>query len=139
MKSILNPKRKRKTIADVFEFVRDGSLIHILPPHSKTSEYVELIRSLPEDEIRVGEILVATGALTQQELEDSLSVQQNSLQTDGSATLLGEILIEQGSLKQEVLQAALEKQTQAKVRKSKESRFIRVQTDKLDELIEPGR
>ncbi len=131
----LKSEAKKEDIADVFEFVRDGSLIHILPPHSKTSEYVELIRSLPEDEIRVGEILVATGALTKQELDDSLSVQQNSLQTDGSATLLGEILIEQGSLKQEVLQAALEKQTQAKVRKSKESRFIRVQTDKLDELI----
>lgn len=131
----LKSEAKKEDIADVFEFVRDGSLIHILPPHSKTSEYVELIRSLPEDEIRVGEILVATGALTKQELEDSLSVQQNSLQTDGSATLLGEILIEQGSLKQEVLQAALDKQTQAKVRKSKESRFIRVQTDKLDELI----
>jgi two-component system chemotaxis sensor kinase CheA len=131
----LKSEAKKEDIADVFEFVRDGSLIHILPPHSKTSEYVELIRSLPEDEIRVGEILVATGALTKQELKDSLSVQQNSIQTDGSTALIGEILIEQGSLKQEVLQAALEKQTQAKVKKSKEGRFIRVQTDKLDELI----
>jgi two-component system chemotaxis sensor kinase CheA len=131
----LKSEAKKEDIADVFEFVRDGSLIHILPPHSKTTEYVELIRTLPEDDIRVGEILVATGALTKQELEDSLSVQQNSIQTDGSATLLGEILIGQGSVKQEVLQAALEKQTQDKARKSKESRFIRVQTDKLDELI----
>jgi two-component system chemotaxis sensor kinase CheA len=131
----LKSEAKKEDIADVFEFVRDGSLIHILPPHSKTTEYVELIRTLPEDDIRVGEILVATGALTKQELEDSLSVQQNSIQTDGSATLLGEILIGQGSVKQEVLQAALAKQTQDKARKSKESRFIRVQTDKLDELI----
>ena len=131
----LKSEAKKETIADVFEFVLDDSLIHILPPHRKTTEYVELIRTLPEDEIRVGEILEATGALTRQELEDSLSAQQNRVQTDGSTTLIGEILIEQGSVKQEVLQAALDKQTQAKDRKSKESRFIRVQTDKLDELI----
>ena len=131
----LKSAAKKETIADVFEFVLDGSLIHILPPHSKTTEYVELIRSLPEDEIRVGEILVATGALTRQELQDSLSAQQHSVHSDGSTTLIGEILIEQGSVKQEVLQAALDKQAQAKDRKSNESRFIRVQTDKLDELI----
>jgi len=131
----LKSEAKKEAIADVFEFVIDGSLIHILPPHSKTTEFVELIRSLPEDEIRVGEILVATGALTRQELDDGLSAQQKSLQTDGSVALLGEILIEQGSVKQEVLQAALDKQTQAKDKKIKESRFIRVQTEKLDELI----
>lgn len=131
----LKSNASKETISEVFEFARDDSLIHILPPHSKTTEFVELIRTLPEDEIRVGEILVATGALTQQELQDGLSAQQKSVQLDGSTTLLGEILIEQGSVKQEVLQAALDKQTQAKDRISKESRYIRVQADKLDELI----
>ena len=125
----------KATIANVFEFAREGSLIHILPPHSKVSEYIELIKSLPEDENRVGEILVATGALTQQELEDGLSAQQISAKLDGSTMPLGEILVGQGSVKQEVVQAALDKQTQAKDSKNKESRHIRVQADKLDELI----
>jgi two-component system chemotaxis sensor kinase CheA len=126
----------KETIAEVFEFAHQGSLIHILPPHSKTTEYVELIRALPEDDARLGEILVATGALTQHELEDGLNAQQNSVQPDGSTALLGEILIDQGSVIQEVVQAALDKQTQIKVSKSKENRFLRVQADKLDELID---
>ncbi|CAH1904229.1 Signal transduction histidine kinase CheA [Candidatus Nitrotoga sp. HW29] len=125
----------KATIAGVFEFAREGSLVHILPPHSKLTEYIELIRSLPESETRLGEILVATGALTQQELESGLSEQQTSARPDGSTTPLGEILVEQRSVEHEVVQAALDKQTQSKDSKSKESRYIRVQADKLDELI----
>ena len=131
----LKSDANKDTIADVFEFAHQGSLIHILPPHSRTTEYVELIRTLPEDEARLGELLVATGALTQHELEDGLNAQQNGVQGDGSTQLLGEILIDQGSVIQEVVQAALDKQTQIKVSKSKESRYLRVQADKLDELI----
>ena len=125
----------KATIAGVFEFAREGSLIHILPPHSKLTEYIELIRSLPESETRLGEILVTTGALTQQELEAGLSEQQTSARPDGSTTPLGEILVEQRSVEHEVVQAALDKQTQSKDSKSKENRYIRVQADKLDELI----
>lgn len=132
----LKSDAKKETIAEVFEFAHVGSLIHILPPHSKTTEYVELIRTLPEDETRLGEILVATGALTQHELEDGLNAQQKSVQPDGTTALLGEILIDQGSVIQEVVQAALEKQSQIKAIKSKESRYLRVQADKLDALID---
>lgn len=132
----LKSDANKDTIADVFEFAHQGSLIHILPPHSKTTEYVELIHTLPEDQARLGELLVATGALTQHELEDGLNAQQNGVQSDGSTQLLGEILIDQGSVIPEVVQAALDKQTQIKVSKSKESRYLRVQADKLDELID---
>ncbi len=125
----------KATIAGVFEFAREGSLIHILPPHSKLTEYIELIRSLPESETRLGEILVTTGALTQQELEAGLSEQQTSARPDGSTTPLGEILVEQRSVEHEVVQAALDKQTQSKDSKNKENRYIRVHADKLDELI----
>lgn len=125
----------KATIAGVFEFAREGSLVHILPPHSKLTEYVELIKALPEDETRLGEILVATGALTQQELEAALSEQQITIHPDGSTKPLGKILVEQRSVEHEVVQAALEKQIQSKDTKNKESRYIRVQADKLDELI----
>jgi two-component system, chemotaxis family, sensor kinase CheA len=132
----LKSDANKETIAEVFEFAHQGSLIHILPPHSKTTAYVELIRTLPEDEARLGEILVATGALTRHELDDGLNAQQNSVQLDGTTALLGEILIDQGSVEKEVVQAALDKQTQIKSSKSKESRYLRVQADKLDELID---
>lgn len=125
----------KATIAGVFEFAREGSLIHILPPHSKLTEYIELIRTLPESETRLGEILVTTGALTQQELEDGLSEQRTTARSDGSTTPLGEILVDQRSVEHEVVQAALDKQTQSKDSKNKENRYIRVHADKLDELI----
>lgn len=132
----LRSDANKNTIADVFEFAHQGSLIHILPPHSKSTEYIELIHSLPEDEARLGELLVSTHALTQHELDDGLKVQIKSAQPGGTARLLGEILIEQGSIGQEVVQAALDKQTQVKANKGKESRYLRVQADKLDELID---
>ncbi len=125
----------KATIAGVFEFAREGSLIHILPPRSKLTEYIELIRMLPECETRLGEILVNSGALTQQELEAGLSEQQTSTRSDGSATPLGEILVEQNSVEPELVDAALIKQSQSKDSKNKENRYIRVHADKLDELI----
>ncbi|HQS57987.1 MAG: chemotaxis protein CheA [Gallionellales bacterium 35-53-114] len=125
----------KAAIANVFEFVREESLIHILPPHSKISDYLELIRALPESEIRVGEILVATGALTQQELADGLNTQKAGAQVAGNSMPLGKILVDQGSVGQEVVEAALVKQAQARDSKNKESKYIRVQADRLDELI----
>ncbi len=125
----------KETIAGVFEFAREGSTIHILPPFSKISEYIALIRSLPEKDTRLGEILVATGALTQQELDDGLATQKGSVQPDGSSTPLGEILMQQHSVEPVVMQEALDKQTQTRDNKAKENRYVRVHADKLDELI----
>ena len=125
----------KNTIAGVFDFVRENSSIRILPPHSKVAEYVELIRSLPEDEKRLGDMLIASGALTRQELEEGLNAQQKNPKDDGSAPPLGEILVEQRSVEKEVVQAALEKQNQTRESKTKENRYVRVHADKLDELI----
>ena len=73
----LKSSASKETISEVFEFAHQGSMIHIMPPHSKTTQYIELIRSLPEEEARLGELLVATGTLTQHELEDGLNAQQD--------------------------------------------------------------
>lgn len=125
----------KETIAGVFEFVREGSRIHILPPFSKISEYIELIRTLSDKDARLGEILVATGALTQQELADGLAAQKDSVQPDGSSMPLGEILVQQNAVERVVVQEALDKQTQTRDSKAQENRFVRVHADKLDELI----
>lgn len=125
----------KNTIANVFAFVADDCAIHILPPHSKIAEYIELIQRLPESEVRLGEILVSSGALTLHELEEGLAQQRLDTNTDGGTNFLGEILVEQRSVETEVVTAALDKQTQVKERKNKESHFIRVQADKLDSLI----
>lgn len=66
----------KETIANVFEFLRSDCRIRILPPHSQVSDYVEMISALPEDKTRLGELLVSSGALTQEELEEGLQIQQ---------------------------------------------------------------
>jgi len=66
----------KETIEGVFEFVREGSTIHVLPPRSMVSKFIELIRALPEDDKRLGEILVSSGALTRAELERGLEIQR---------------------------------------------------------------
>ena len=126
----------KATIAAVFEFVREGSTINILPPHGRIDEYIELIKTLPENDRRLGDLLVASGALTQDELETGLRIQQDLAALPGSeAKPLGEILVEQQSVHKEIVDGALDKQRQTKEHKAQENRYIRVHADKLDSLI----
>ena len=52
----------KAAIERVFDFVRDDCTLNILPPHSRLSDYIALINTLPEDSMRLGEILVRIGA-----------------------------------------------------------------------------
>jgi len=126
-------------IERVFDFVRDECELHILPPHSRVEEYIILIESLPEENMRLGEILVKTGVLTQQELEAGLSRQQQCGEgpVDGSEPPpLGKILVENHVVQPELVEAAVVKQKQVNEKKAAEARLIRVQADKLDQLID---
>ena len=71
----LNSAAQKEEIESVFEFVQDDCIIHILPPHSQVSRYIQLIDELPEENYRIGEILTASGALTQRELGEILAKQ----------------------------------------------------------------
>ncbi|MBI5752183.1 MAG: chemotaxis protein CheA, partial [Hydrogenophilales bacterium] len=126
----------KAAIAAVFEFVREDSTISILPPHGKIAEYIELIQTLSQNDVRLGEILVASGALTQDELDAGLRIQQDLAgPPQNEAKPLGEILVERQSVHKEVVDGALDKQRQTKEHKVQENRYIRVQADKLDSLI----
>lgn len=129
----LQSDASKAAIAETFDFVRDDCTLHILAPHSKTEEYIELINNLPEETALLGELLVASGAITQQELEHGLNLQR----TDPAPSLMpiGEILVGQRSVEPALVQAALDKQQQVQESKQKESRFVRVHAEKLDELI----
>lgn len=119
----------KAAIDRVFEFVREDCRLLILPPHSLISEYVNLIKQQGEP-ARLGDMLVRCGTLTQQELDTALNSQ-----VDRPATPIGTILVEQGSVQPEVVEAALTKQKQVKEVGAAESRSIRVDADKLDQLI----
>ncbi len=81
----------------------------------------------------MGEMLLRCGTLTQAELEVALKLQSGG----GNATVrpIGEVLVATQVVQPVVLEAALQKQKQVKDNKSAEANLIRVDTNKLDELI----
>lgn len=134
----------KSMIEGVFEFVRDDCNLRILPPYSRVDEYIQLIKDLPEDKVRLGEILINSGAVTQKELDEMLVCQtmraafaESALPSEDVTPVqpLGEILVQEGMVQKELVDAALGKQKQARDNKAQESKFIRVHADKLDDLI----
>lgn len=129
----------KKSIEDVFEFVREDSSIAILPPNSKVDSYIELIQNSQEGVTLLGEILVKGGALTRTELDNALHLQQANANGGkaGSAKTpyIGEILVNEGMVSPEVVDAALERQKKALVQKAREASTIRIDAAKLDSLI----
>jgi two-component system chemotaxis sensor kinase CheA len=138
----LNSNASKEEIESVFEFVRDTSSIHILPMDSEISEFIDLIKELPEEEGFLGELLVKSGALTLRELEEALSIQDaessDSLGAGSSKQKqpLGEILVEQQAIPEPIVNAALDKQKQIKDSKARENQSIRVDAERLDILID---
>jgi two-component system chemotaxis sensor kinase CheA len=120
----------KAAIEKVFEFVRDDCHLVILPPHSLISDYVNLINLQQGEASRLGDMLVRCGTLTAQELDMALNTQ-----VDAPDKQIGTILVEQGSVQPEVVEAALSKQKQVKEMGATESKSIRVDADKLDQLI----
>jgi two-component system chemotaxis sensor kinase CheA len=133
----LRTEADKQTLENVFEFVREGSQIRILPPRARMAEYIALIESLPESEQRLGEILVAGGTLTASELEQVLQLQARRAEEGepGEAPRLGELLIQERLVQAPVVAAALVKQRQGEEKRSAESRIIKVEAAKLDQLI----
>jgi two-component system chemotaxis sensor kinase CheA len=130
----------KETIENVFDYLREDCVIRILPPYGKIADYIALIKDLPEDDVGLGDLLVASGALTRCELDEGLRLQKLIEERVGGKNeqvrKLGEILVGQGIVQNEVVAAALDKQDLIKKNKAPEQRFIRVRADKLDELID---
>jgi two-component system chemotaxis sensor kinase CheA len=128
----------KSRIESVFDFVRDDCVVNIWPPHSKLADFISSIETLPEDTMRLGEILMKSGALTQKELDQALNSQADREQETGkpSQNKLGDVLVDQGSVTPEVVEAAAAKQGKVAEKKTLESQLIRVQASKLDQLID---
>lgn len=128
-------------IEGAFEFVRDDSTIHILPPRSRIADFLQLIQDLPEEDMRLGEILVRCGTLTQTELEEALAFQavddcdNDSVNGEQPKRQIGEIMVESGMVLAPIVEAALKKQKNIKEAKTLGSQSIRVDSERLDNLI----
>ncbi len=127
----LDTAADKAAIERAFEFVQGECRLRIVAPNSRMEEYIRLIQESPEISERVGELMVRCGALTRQELDTALSTQADSV----PQRQIGAILLEQQAVPVEVVDAALQKQKQVKEIQAQESRSIRVDADKLDQLI----
>ena len=130
-----NSSASKKEIEDVFEFIRDDSEVHIIAPNSKLSDYVDFINAMSdEDDRRIGEILVACGALTEIELGRILAIQHSLAETEEKPRV-GDIVTQEDERMTPVVNAAVQKQTQAREAINRKQKSLRVDADKLDDLI----
>jgi len=131
----------KQEIQEVFEFVQDDCKISILPPNSHIEDYIKLIEALPEEDMRIGDILVACGALTLLEKDDVLNTQDRltdeaiSDGTEEKVPPLGKVAVEQQVVSQQVVDAAVKKQSGVKQQQASAQQTIRVNALKLESLV----
>jgi two-component system chemotaxis sensor kinase CheA len=134
-----NSDADKKSIESVFEFAREDCDICILPPSSKREYYVRLLNSMPETEsVRLGEILVEIGAITETELSRALHSQgdgDDDAEEKKPGKPLGQILVDRKVVEKEVVESALKKQEKTREKVAQEAKYIRVDADKLGHLI----
>lgn len=134
---VLDSTASLDEIEAVFSFACEGSAITIVPPRSNTQAYIDLILSLPKSADKLGEILVQTHAITPAELELALDWQKQQAKDDKPIDLLGHILVSAQGVAPSIITAALDKQkhNQEIRAQATETRFIRIEADRLDKLI----
>jgi len=135
----LDTAATRAQIEAAFSFVRDDCALHLIEPAATVQDFATMIAAMP-DHPRLGELLVAVGAVTQVQLQQGLAVQSEAAVQTGHAALLGEILQANAGVSPHVVAAALQKQNKQRDGKASapaadDNRFIRVHADKLDAVI----
>lgn len=139
----LDSDADQATLMSVFEFVADECQIHIIPPHSNLHEYVLLMNGLDQEASELGPVLVRCGALTQDELAYVLDPPQplNQLVLPVSEPKLleselsaSDIPDNEPDLSPQMI-APKSTPTNLPEPKRQESRSLRVDAHKLDQLI----
>lgn len=116
---VLRTEAGRTAVQEVFIFVDDGESVKITDVSAKYNNGVDVTAA----DKKLGELLIEDGLLSEKDIAEALKKQRK----------LGEILVNEGRLDRESLHKALGKQQAA--RKVRQSSSIRVDTDKLDRLV----
>lgn len=132
----LESAASRDDVEGAFSFVAEDCELNIIAPETLDQKLARQIEEMPETP-RLGDLLVSVGAVTQDRLVQVLSTQQQSRGMPATAkSKLGDLLETQAGVAPEVVEAALGKQQ--KLRETgvgEEGRYIRVQADRLDAVI----
>lgn len=126
----------RDEVEGAFSFVLDDCELDVKEPESPERKLVRAIEDMSAAP-RLGDMLVSVGAVSQDKLTEVLSNQERSTQDSSSQKAkIGNLLETKAGVSPEVVEAALTKQQ--KTRESsggEENRYIRVQADRLDAVI----
>lgn len=116
---VIKTKELLSEIENVFVFVQDDSKISIEDVTGYFKDGVDIRVA----DLRLGEILTTKGLVSKKDLDEALSSQQR----------IGELLVKSGKVSEDEVHNALQKQL--KSREIQKSSTIRVDTDKLDKLV----
>ncbi len=132
----LESKAPRDEIEGAFSFVMDDCELQVTATESTQQALTRKIDELSPTP-RLGDMLVSVGALSQESLTDVVKSQEQAKSTpDGAAPKLGDLLESKAGVAPEVVAAALGKQQKIRDNASgEEGRYIRVQADRLDAVI----
>jgi two-component system chemotaxis sensor kinase CheA len=128
---------KKEEIENVFEFIRRDGKIKILPPRAEISAYVQFIEKHEFAGRKIGEILRECGSLTDQELYRILNIQTKEAEINPeNVRKIGDIIKDEKITHNEIVDAAVKKQkTVATAVKAVDRQYIKVDSSKLDSLI----
>lgn len=125
----------REDIEGAFSFVMDDCELDIKAPESPEQRLVQAIEAMPATP-RLGDMLVSVGAVSQSQLSEALSTQElPALDSSAPKAKIGNLLETKAGVAPAVVEAALNKQQKARESGGEENRFIRVQADRLDAVI----
>ncbi|MFT3954730.1 MAG: chemotaxis protein CheA [Piscinibacter sp.] len=130
---VLQTDRGREAIDGAFSFVADDARLHIIGPDATPERLATLVDDLP-DSPRLGEILMSIGVVSYEQLARALKRQSEGVAA-GEAPRLGEILQAEAGVHPKIVEAALNKQQKARDTGADSGRYIRVQADRLDAVI----
>lgn len=131
----LRTAASRDDIEGAFSFVIDDCELDVVAPETPEQKLARAIEDMSGTP-RLGDMLVSVGALTQDKLEQVLSTQEASRGMPKVAKAkIGDLLETQAGVAPEVVAAALGKQQKMREAAPSEERYIRVQADRLDAVI----
>jgi len=131
----LETAANREDIEGAFSFVIDDCELDVVAPETPDQKLARAIEEMPETP-RLGDMLVSVGAVTHDKLQQVLSTQQHTPGMPAVAKAkIGDLLESQAGVAPEVVAAALGKQQKIREAAPSEERYIRVQADRLDAVI----
>jgi two-component system chemotaxis sensor kinase CheA len=131
----LRTSASRDDIEGAFSFVIDDCELDVVAPETPDQKLARAIEDMSGTP-RLGDMLVSVGAVTQDKLSQVLSTQEASRGMPAVAKAkIGDLLEAQAGVAPEVVAAALGKQQKMREAAPSEERYIRVQADRLDAVI----